>query len=153
MSEASPDKTKRRYIKLLTENQWDYRYSVFYAKPELSSQLVADKEEFQQMLRKQFPEQPFLIRIQTKVGGLDDSKTLQAYLMILTTARSEDLKQVVHESFPSEMRPVGGKLPAGKLQSIASAIENQKPHNLKKVFGDIRIKRYSVLNKAKLKPL
>jgi len=153
MSEASPDKTKRRYIKLLTEYHWSYRYSVFYDDLTLSSQLVTEKEEFQQRLRKEFPEQPFLIRIQTKVGGLDDSKTLQAYLTILTTARSESLKSVVHESFPSDMNVMSEKLSTGKLQSIASAIENQRPHNLTKVFGDIRIKRYSVLNKAKLQPV
>jgi len=153
MSEESQDKTKRKYITLLTEYQWTHWYSVFYANPELSSQLIKDKEEFQQLLRKQFPEQPFLVRVQIKVGGLDGYKGLQAYLVILTTARSEGLKQAVHESFPSKMRPTGGKLPTGKLQSIASAIETQRPHNLTKVFGDIRIKRYSVLNKAKLQPV
>lgn len=153
MSEASPDKTKRRYIKLLTDYQWNYRYSVFYDDLTLSSQLITDKEEFQQRLRKEFPEQPFLIRVQTKVGGLDDSKTLQAYLTILTTAKSEGLKQVVHDSFPAHMNVMSEPLSAGKLKSITSAIENQRPHNLKKVFGDIRIKRYSVLNKAKLQPV
>lgn len=153
MSEASPDKTKRRYIKLLTDYQWSYRYSVFYDDLTLSSQLITEKEDFQQRLRKEFPEQPFLIRVQTKVGGLDDSKALQAYLMILTTAKSERLKQVVHESFASDMNIMSGPLSDGKLKSITSAIQNQRLHDLTKVFGDIRIKRYSVLNKAKLQPV
>jgi hypothetical protein len=153
MSEASPDKTKRRYIKLLTDYQWSYRYSVFYDDLTLSSKLITDKEEFQQRLRKEFPEQPFLIRVQTKVGGLVDSKALQAYLTILTTAKSERLKQVVHESFASDMNIMSGPLSDRKLKSITCAIENQRLHDLKKIFGGIRIKRYSVLNKAKLQPV
>jgi len=153
VSETSQDKTKRMYIALLTENQWSYRYSVFYADPSLSNRLLTDMVGFKQSLRRVYPNQPFLIRIQTKVGGLDDNTTLQAYLTILTTARSENLKGVAHDTFSSEVRIQRGKVSAEKLASMASAIDKQKPHNLQKVFGDIRIRRWTLLNKPMLVPV
>lgn len=153
MSETTEDKTKRKYLALLTENQWSHRYSVYYADPVMSKSLLADMVEFKQVLRKQYPNQPFLIRIQIKAGGLNGDKTLQAYLTILTTASSEGLKVVAHDTFSSEVNIQRGKVTSTKLESIASAIDKQKPHDLSKVFGDVRVRRYSVLNKEMLKPL
>lgn len=153
MSETTEDKTKRKYLALLTENQWSHRYSVYYADPVMSKSLLADMVEFKQVLRKQYPNQPFLIRIQIKAGGLNGDKTLQAYLTILTTASSEGLKVVAHDTFSSEVNIQRGKVTSTKLESMASAIDKQKPHDLSKVFGDVRVRRYSVLNKEMLKPL
>ena len=152
MSETSADKTKRNYIALLAENQWSHRYSVFYADPTLSNQLLTDMVAFKQVLRRQYPNQPFLIRIQTKAGGLNDVTTLQAYLTILTTAKAGGLNEVVGGAFSSDMNVMSGKLTDAKLQSIASAIEKHKPHDLTKVFGDIRIRRWSLLNKEMVVP-
>ncbi|MBA2925267.1 hypothetical protein G9Q84_20510 [Pseudomonas sp. P7] len=153
MSENTDDKTKRKYLALLTENQWSHRYSVYYADPAMSKSLLTDMVEFKQALRKRYSDQPFLIRIQTKVGGLNDKTTLQAYLTILTTSSSEGLKVVAHDTFSSEVNIQRGKLSTAKLESIASAIDKQRPHDLSKVFGDVRVRRYSVLNKEMLKPL
>lgn len=150
MSEKSEDKTKRKYIALLTDHHWSHRYSVFYADPKISNRLLTDMVRFKQALRKKYPEQPFLIRIQTTTKGLNGDKTLQAYLTILTTARSEGLKEVALGAFPSEINVMSEKLPPEKLKSIASAIDEQKPHNLTKVFGNVRIRRWSLLNKETL---
>lgn len=146
MSETSEDKTKRKYLAMLTDHQWSHRYSVFYANPKMSNKLLTDMVGFKQALRKQYPDQPFLIRIQTTTRGLNGDKTLQAYLTILTTARSENLKGVASKNFSSEVNVPSEKLLPAKLQSIASAIDTQKPHDLSKVFGDVRIRRWSVLN-------
>lgn len=151
MSETSEDKTKRKYLATLTNHHWSHQYSVFYDNLALSNHLLADMVGFKQALRKQFPDQPFLIRIQTKVGNGRGDKTLQAYLMILTTARSEGLKGVADNAFSSEVNVMSDmKLAPEKLESIASAIDKQKPHDLTKVFGDVRIRRWSVLNKEAL---
>ncbi|WP_458718139.1 hypothetical protein [Pseudomonas gregormendelii] len=146
MSETSGDKTKRKYLAMLTDHHWSHRYSVFYANPKMSNELLTDMVGFKQALRKQYPDQPFLIRIQTKAGGLDGDKTLQAYLTILTTARSDCLDEVANGTFTSSMNVMSGPLSPTKLKSIASAIEGSKPHDLTKVFGDVRIRRWSVLN-------
>jgi hypothetical protein len=153
MSEASEDKTKRRYIALLKENKWSYQHSVFYDDLTLSNQLLTDKEAFLQTLRRQFPDQPFLVRIQTKAGNGKGDKGLQAYLMILTTARSDGLKEIVDKTFASKMNVISKKLEGLKPYTIADAITKQKPHNLQKVFGDIRIRRWSLLNKPMLVPV
>jgi hypothetical protein len=153
MSETTDDKTKRKYLALLTENQWSHRYSVFYADPAMSKNLLTDMVEFKQALRKRYPDQPFLIRIQMKAGGLNGDKTLQAYLTILTTASSEGLKVVAHDTFSSEVRIPRGKVSTAKLASMASAIYKQRPHDLSKVFGDVRVRRWTLLNKASLVPV
>ncbi|WP_085724684.1 hypothetical protein [Pseudomonas sp. R37(2017)] len=153
MSETSEDKTKRRYLALLTGHHWSHQYSVFYDDLKLSNQLLTDKEPFLQSLRKRYPGQPFLVRIQTKNGNGKGDKGLQAYLMILTTAQSGGLKQIVDESFTADMNVKSKRLEGLKPYTIASAIENQRPHDLTKVFGDIRIRRWSLLNKAMLVPV
>lgn len=153
MSETSEAKTKRKYLELLRENQWSHRYSVFYDDITLSKRLLADKERFLQLLRKKFPDQPFLVRIQTKAGNGKGSKALQAYLMILTSARSDGLKEIADKTFSSQMNVPSEKLEGLKLYTIASAIEKQKPHDLQKLFGDIRIRRWSLLNKGALVPM
>lgn len=150
MSETTEDKTKRKYLALLIGHQWSYRYSVFYADPAMSKNLLTDMVEFKQALRKRYPDQPFLIRIQMKAGGLNGDKTLQAYLTILTTASSEGLKVVAHDTFSSEVNIQRGKVTSAKLVSMASAIDKQKPHNLTKVFGNVRIRRWTLLNKGML---
>lgn len=150
MSETSEDKTKRNYIALLTKNQWCHQHTLFYVYPEESVNLLTDKVAFQQVLRKQYPDQPFLIRIQTKVGDSDGENVLQAYLTILTTVRASGLTQVVDQSFRSEMRVRSRTLSDAKVQSMAGSIDKQKPHNLKKVFGDVRIRRWTLLNKEML---
>lgn len=146
MSETSEDKTKRKYLAMLTDHQWSHRYSVFYADLTMSNRLLTDMVGFKQALRKEYPDQPFLIRIQTKLGGLTDKKTLQAYLTILTTAKSGELKEVALGTFSSEVNVSSEKLLPAKLESMASAIDTQKPHDLTKVFGNVRIRRWSVLN-------
>lgn len=153
MSETSQDKTKRKYIALLKENQWSYQHSVFYDDLKLSNQLLTDKERFLQTLRKQFPDQPFLVRIQTKMGNGRGEKGLQAYLMILTTNRSDGFKEIADKSFASKMNVRSKPLVGLKPFTIADAINNQKPHDLTRVFGDVRIKRWTLLNKEMLVPV
>lgn len=153
MSETSEDKTKRRYLALLKGHQWSHQYSVFYDDLMLSNQLLTDKGPFLQTLRKHYPGQPFLVRIQTKMGNGRGDKELQAYLMILTTARSDGFKEIVDKTFTSVMNVISKPLVGLKPFTIADAINNQKPHDLTKVFGDVRIKRWTLLNKPMLVPV
>ncbi len=153
MSETSEEKTRRRYLALLTGNEWTMQYSVFYANPALSIQLLDDQIAFKQKLRKEYPDQPFLIRIQTKLGnGLGD-KTLQAWLSIITTKPVEGFESFLDKTFPVAMNGPGRKLNRMKLYTMTTALSKQKPHDLTKIFGDIRIRRWTLLNEPKLKPV
>lgn len=153
MSETSEEKTRRRYLALLTGNEWTYQYSVFYADPALSIQLLDEQIAFKQKLRMQYSDQPFLIRIQTKLGnGLGD-KTLQAWLSVITTKPAQGFESILDATFSTPMNGPGRKLTRMKLYTAANAISKQKPHDLKKLFGNIQIRRWTLLNKPKLKPL
>lgn len=144
MSEASQDKTKRRYLAVLRGYQWTYQHSVFYDDPEESYALLGHMVRFKQLLRRRCPDQPFLVRIQTLKKG---SAPHQAYLTIFTTKKVEDLWEVANKVFPVAMNVLGKRLSIEKLDQIARSIEKQKPHDLSKLFNKSGINRWSVLNK------
>lgn len=147
MSESSEDKSKRKYVALLTGNEWRHQYSVFYDDPTQSVRLLSDMVRFKQSLRRKVADQPFLIRIQTlnKAG-----QPLQAYLTMFTTKRVEGLKDVISKLFASPVNVAGRTLQQAKIDSIADAICTQRPQDLSKVFGKTGVNRWSVLNKPLL---
>ena len=149
MSEASEDKTKRKYLSILRDYQWSYQHSVFYDDPKLSQRLLQDMVSFKQTLRRRCAAQPFLVRIQTLKKG---SAPHQAYLTIFTTKKVEDLREMANKVFPATINVMGKKLSGEKLEQIAGAIERQNPHDLSKVFGKAGVNRWSILNRDKLVP-
>lgn len=146
MSEASEDKTKRKYLTVLRGYQWSYQHSVFYDDPEQSLGLLEDMPSFKQMLRRRCPDQPFLIRVQ----ALKKGAVHQAFLSIITTAKVDDLREIANKTFPANMNVIGRTLSVEKHDSIARAIEKQKPQDLSKLFDKAGINRWSVLNKRLL---
>lgn len=147
MSESSEEKTKRKYLTVLRGYQWSYQHSVFYDDPDQSHALLDHMARFKQVLRRRCPDQPFLVRIQTLKKG---SAPHQAYLTIFTTKKVEDLREMANKVFPAIMNVMGKKLSVEKLDQIAKAVEQQKPHDLSKLFDKVGINRWSVLNKQKL---
>ncbi|CRM39203.1 hypothetical protein [Pseudomonas sp. 25 E 4] len=143
MSEASEDKTKRKYLTVLRGYQWSYQHSVFYDDPEQSLGLLDDMASFKQMLRRRCPDQPFLIRVQ----ALKKGAVHQAFLSIITTAKVDDLREIANKTFPAAMNVVGRRLSAERLSQQARVIEEAKPHDLSKLFDKAGINRWSVLNK------
>jgi hypothetical protein len=149
VSETSEEKTKRKYLTVLRGYQWSYQHSVFYDDPEQSLGLLEDMASFKQMLRRRCPDQPFLIRVQ----ALKKGAVHQAFLSIITTAKVDDLREIANKTFPAKMNVIGRTLSVEKHDSIARAIEKQKPQDLSKLFDKAGINRWSVLNKRLLLPL
>lgn len=150
MSETSDDKSKRRYLNVLKENQWNYQYSVFYDDPKQSVCLLDDMVTFKHRLRRQYKAQPFLFRIQTHTHK--DEKVLQAFLTLLTTEKLDDLEGFAGKVFPSAVNAPSRRLTGEKLATMARSIERQRPHDLSKLFGKSGQNRWGILNKPLLVP-
>lgn len=146
--ETSDDKTKRKYLKLLTEHEWHHQYSVFYEHHSESKNLLNDMKVFKQRLIRACPDQPFLVRIQL----LSRENSPQAYLTIFTTERSKELEKT-HSNYWPNTNLLGRKISKEKKERLANAIGRQKPHDLLRFFQVNRVRRYSVLNEGKLVPL
>ncbi|MDX9664436.1 hypothetical protein QMK50_05565 [Pseudomonas sp. P5_152] len=142
MSESSEDKTKRRFLAVLKGNSWNYQYSVFYDKPELSVNMLSDMAKFKQRLSRLYPDQPFLIRLQELRKGI----VRQVFLSIITTAKVENLREIANKMFPTVMNVKSRALTAEKLDQIAASIDKQAPHNLNRFFNKENVHRWSVLN-------
>jgi len=142
MSESSEDKTRRKFAKYLLDPRWTYQYSFFYEDPTESKSLLDDQKLFRQELRRKFPNQPFLVRVQTlKRPG----RELQAYLTIYTTQKTEGVFEVSERYFPVNV--LYRQLTERRREVKAHKILTQKPHDLTKLFGSVRIRRYGIINK------
>lgn len=154
MSETSEDKSKRKYLKLLNDYEWNYQHSLFYENPEDSKLLLDDMIRFKQFSRRRCADHALLIRVQLlrKKTAYNPNGTEQAYLTILAT---KDIKASIQEAakttISSPCNVVIKQLSAEKKNSIASAIKSQKPHNLERFFGKEKINRFTVLNRDKAK--
>ncbi len=155
MSETSEDKSKRNYLKQLQDYQWSYQHSIFYEDVEDSRALLSDMVRFKQELRRQCPDQPFLIRIQllNKKTPRNPDGGLQAYLSIITTKNAyKNIGAAADKAMSTQCNVMSKSLSPEKLISLASAIKVQKPHNLEGFFGAAKINRFTLLNKFKLTP-
>ena len=143
MSETSEDKTKRKFVAHLRKPIWTIQYSVFYVNPAESYKLLEDQKRFRREMKRKFPEQPFLVRVQTHRKG----KTHQAYLTFYTTQKSDGVEELAKRYFSSEVKVVSQPLTVEGCESKAGTILKQGLHDLEKVFGQVRIRRHDVINK------
>lgn len=141
--ESSEDKTKRKFAKYLLDPIWTYQYSVFCDDPEESVNLLEYQKVFRRELGRKFPNQPFLIRIQTLRLG----KVHQAYLTLYTTQKTVGFQELAYRYFPTEVNVIYQQLTERKREVKANKILTQNPHDLTRVFGEVRIRRYGVINK------
>lgn len=144
MSESSEDKTRRKFAKYLLHPRWAYQYSFFYDDPADSKSLLDDQKLFRQEFIRKFPNQPFLVRVQTlKRAG----RELQAYLTIYTTQKTEGVFEVADRYFSAPVNVLYRQLTERRREVKANKIFTQKPHDLTKFFGQVRIRRYGIINK------
>lgn len=143
MTEASEDKTRRKYLSMLHAYPWGHQHSVFYTEAADSTALLDDMIAFKQLLRRRHPDSPFLLRIQL----LNRNKNPQAYLSILTSQRVEDIQEIADKTFPSDVRVIGRVCTQQRIERISSAIKHQKPHNLERFFCKTQVRRWSLMNK------
>lgn len=142
MSETSEDKTKRNFAAYLRKPIWNFQYTIFYIDTETSVNLLIDQKVFRQKLARKFPEQPFLLRVQTL-----NRWGRQAYLTIYTTVKTDGLYDLVEKYFDADVRVRHRRLSEAQCQNKARKILTQKPHDLTKLFGNVRIRRYGIINK------
>lgn len=150
--ESSEDKTKRKFAKYLLDLEWNYQYSIFYETPEDSTTLLTDQKLLRKELGRKFPNQPFLVRIQT-LKSHRWGNVLQAYLTLYTTQKMPEFFELVDRYFPAPVNVVYRQLTERRRAVKAQKILNQKPHDLVKMFGKVRIRRYGVINKHLLEDL
>jgi hypothetical protein len=146
--ESSEDKTKRKFAAYLRSPIWTFQYSVFYDAPEESCNLLKDQKVFRQELGRKFPNQPFLIRIQTLDRGVH-----QAYLTIYTTQKTPGIMELADRYFPTMMNVVYRSLTEHWRMHKARTILKQRPQDLTKLFGEVRLRRYGVINKSLLEDI
>ncbi len=153
MSESSEDKSKRSYLKLLENYEWNIQYSIFYDEIEHSTSLLEDMIRFKQTLRRKCPNQPFLTRIQllNRRSHHNPAGGTQAYLTILTTRDTHrEIQESTEDSMNAHCNITSRKLSPAKINSMARAIKNQKPHRLTDFFKKEKVNRYSLLNREQL---
>lgn len=144
MTEASKDKTKRKYTHLMMSYPWSYQCSIFYVSPEQSIQLLNDMRAFKQRLRRKCPDLPFLIRI--CLNHTSDNE-LQAFLTLYTVKSVKDtVTALANTTFPTSVNVLGQIRQPGTIESTSNTIKREKPHNLTRFFGKKKVNRYSVLN-------
>lgn len=144
MSESSEERTKRKFLNQLKNYDWRVQVSLFgHDTPENTHELFKYAKT---VLRRSSPDQPYLVRLQLKRHR--DSKRLHAYLSCLTIQKldSETVALITKTGLKVKQRVITKK----KIESIGSTIKKQNPHDLSLYFGDIPVKRYTVLNAAKL---
>jgi len=144
--ESSEDKTKRKFAKYLLDPRWNYQYSIFYETPEDSKSLLNDQKLFRKELGRKFPNQPFLIRIQT-LKSHRWGNVLQGYLTLYTTQKTPEFVELVDRYFLASVNVIYRQLTERRREVKARKILTQKPHDLIKLFGPVRIRRYGVINK------
>lgn len=147
--ESSEDKTKRKFVAHLRKPIWKLQYSVFYVDRTESNRLLEDQKVFRRELKRKFPNQPFLVRVQTLQRGA----TPQAYLTLYTTQKADGLKELAERYFPTEINVPVRELSVEQFEVKAHKILTQKPHDLTKLFGQVRIRRYGIINKHLLAEL
>lgn len=147
--ETSEDKTKRKFANYLLAPIWNYQYSVFYETPEDSKNLLVDQKSFRQELGRKFADQPFLIRVQILQRG----NVRQAYLTMYTTDKVKGLQELADKCFPVAVNVVYRRVTPDWCELKANKILSQRPHDLPKLFGDVRIRRYGVINKRLLEDI
>ncbi|MFG0852097.1 hypothetical protein ACF8R4_18515 [Pseudomonas sp. FYR_2] len=147
--ESSEDKTKRKFANYLLAPIWNYQYSVFYETPEDSKNLLIDQKTFRQELGRKFADQPFLIRVQS-LQSPRRGNVRQAYLTMYTTSKVAGLQELADKCFPVTMKVVYRRVTPDWCEVKANKILSQRPHDLTKLFGDVRVRRYGVINKRLL---
>lgn len=141
--ESSEDKTKRKFANYLLHPIWTYQYSVFCDDPEESINLLEYQKVFRRELGRKFANQPFLVRIQThRLANVH-----QAYLTLYTTQKTVGFQELADRYFPTAVNVIYQQLTERKRATKAHKILTQKPHDLTKLFGEVRIRRYGVINK------
>lgn len=159
--ELSTDKTKREIINLLTNYQWLYQHSIFFDvsdKDHDTAKRLAinwldsfDDIKFRDYLRKTSDTAIlFMIRTGFIKNRLDKKNIKQVYITMYCNDQLS-LDDVVYKYLDSDgtasINVICRKVKDCKMASTATAIKNQKLHDLSFLDGK---RRYSLINRKLL---
>lgn len=161
--EVSKDKTKRNMIKLLTDYEWLYQYSIFCDVNDLDYEKAKtlavewvnhfDDIKFRDYLRKvNNTAILFILRVALIRNRLDNKRIKQVYI---TMYANDKIKINNVESYivgyeqseiPS-LNIMNKKVSSWRIEKTVNTLRNQALHNLDFLGGK---KRYSVINRKHL---
>jgi len=158
MTESAEERTRRKFLAHFDQHEWQYQIIVFLRSPDD----IEDAAELFAKARKHFarknPNHPILWR--TGVKGVIPHQVFPTYktkeriinmpfLTLITTKEFDHTKAVAQFDGLS----VVGRLDIrqrvfaeSKRTSYRKAVQKQKSHDLKAVFGDRKINRFGMLN-------
>jgi len=159
MTETSEKKTKRDFCRFLNEKEWVRQVSIFYNSREYFDKGSFFKEStaIRSKLARSYPSCSFLWRLALKYKNSKDIKLWQdtkpykgamPYWTVFITEdipklRFEELvKLALSKTQSCDLVKVKYKsVTKDRLEGYVSAVKSQRPHNLKGVFGDMKINR------------
>ncbi len=163
MTESAEERTKRKFLSCFDRYDWNTQISIFLVSAEDIPDALDLFQKTRKHLARKIPEDPILWRICSK--GVNPSKVysdyhgtsktlLSPYLTIFTTKELKPNEaKSLFESLKIGTRIIikARKLSLAKKHTYQRSIKIQKPHDLTKIFGEKKVKRFGVLNE-KLKP-
>lgn len=156
--ERSVDKTKRKMINLLSNNQWKYQYSIFCDVQDLDYEDAKDAaiawihdfnhKKLRDGLRKVCNTAIlFIVRTHFIRNRPDRRRVKQIYLTIFC---NEILNLDICQRYTSyPLNVVHRKVSEWKITTTCNALQTQALHDLSSLNG---MKRYSVINSSLLIP-
>lgn len=153
MSETTQDKTKRKLLHALHTYPWSYQYSIFFDESEDSIYLLDELPIFKKALRRVFPAEAMLLHVRLlKASNHPIPRKTQAYVSIFTLNKLDAtrLNSIMEKCISDQTRLLCRKISPSKLNRTINSIQKQSLHNLVKFFGEKKVNRYALLNKAYL---
>jgi len=156
MSESAEQRSKRKFIEHLDSYPWQFQVSIFYSTYQNSLFIEEHKKALNIWLRR-WCKEPILLRLRTrntKVCYLFDvPKTNQKtvpmpyiQLFFINEHQWADIERKLEKIAGENIHLKNRRLSPKKLCSYKRAVKKQKPNNLKKILGDKKINRFSLLN-------
>lgn len=168
MSESAEDKSKRRFCEYLDLADWRYQYSFFHNDKQTAEEFaIQDGAALRKALARAFKDQPFLYRLCLTSRGYKQAReevdedtgeiislpkekpVILPFHMLFTTKKLDYgvvSKLVDKHCMDSEIGMLYRARTEAQVVRYRSAVKVQKPHNLKRFFGDKKINRIALLN-------
>ncbi|HEX5057209.1 MAG TPA: hypothetical protein VFX02_12025 [Gammaproteobacteria bacterium] len=171
MSETAEYRSKRRFCSYLKDNPWQWQYTVFYTFVEEGQKAIEHGKALRRLLAAKYTSQPFLWRLCLKIVPTIYFDDEADYFDPRDVENNHSVPRVVmpfHTLFTTEklrytplFQNISMKINSGiwlknrrvspyKVERYCRAVMLEKPHDLKKFFGDKKINRFSLINRASL---
>lgn len=144
MTETAAERTKRQFNQYIDLGIWTHQYSFFYQSAEdARMHALNDASKLKEKLRRAtaLKDQPFLYRLCLYREN--------AYHTIFTNKPVDEqlLYSIFFKVSAVDFKVAGREVADWKIEKYRRAVTEQRPHNLKRFFGDKKINRIALLNK------